>query len=88
MAAGFGGGMAVQGACGALVGAVMVLSHKYAIRGGHYCPSLRAMVREFVERFTELLSSQNCAELKAAHNDDCSYIIYETAKLLDEFMQR
>jgi C_GCAxxG_C_C family probable redox protein len=84
MAASFGGGMAVRGACGALIGAVMIIGRAKAVSGGHYSPSLKIDVKDYVLKFQDKLGSQTCADLLEIHNKDCRMIIDEAAKLLDE----
>ena len=86
MAASFGGGMAVKGTCGALIAAVMILGRMFAIEKGHKCPHLKEIVKTYITRFDTLLSSRECSELKAIHNNDCRYIIDSSARLLDEII--
>lgn len=86
MAAGLGGGMAVKGACGAMVGAVMILGRERAIIGGHYCSSLKELVKEFMHQFEAKLGDQNCAVLREMHDADCLMIVNETAKILDDVL--
>lgn len=88
MAAGLGGGMAVRGACGAMIGAVMIIGRMYAIEKGHSCPHLRDMVKQFMQEFEGKLQSQQCSELLEIHQKDCRMIIDETAKLLDKVVDQ
>jgi len=86
MAASLGGGMAVRGACGAMVGAVLIIGREEAVSGGHFCPSLKNTVKEYINRFEEELGTQNCDELIEIHNKDCRMIIDVAAKILDEIL--
>ncbi|GEM_PF-5965267 len=86
MAAGMGGGMAVRGACGALIGAVMILGRMEAIEKGHVCPHLKVKVSGFVKEFEALLGSTECNELLEIHGRGCSNLIKRTAKLLDQYL--
>jgi len=88
MAASLGGGMAVRGACGAMVGAVLIIGRVKAVSGGHFCPSLKLIVKEYIHRFEEELESQNCDELREIHNKDCRMIIDVAAKILDEVLEK
>ncbi len=84
MAASLGGGMAVRGACGAMVGAVLIIGREEAVSGGHFCPSLKEIVKEYIHKFEDELGTQNCDRLIEIHDKDCRMIIDVAARLLDE----
>ena len=84
MAASLGGGMAVRGTCGAMIGAVMILGRMFAIEKGHKCPHLKGIVKDYIDRFDKQLCSRECYELRAIHKNDCNMIVEETARMLDE----
>lgn len=88
MAASLGGGMAVRGACGAMVGAVLIIGREEAVSGGHFCPSLKTIVKEYIHRFEEELGTQNCEKLIEIHDKDCRMIIDVAAKILDEILDK
>lgn len=88
MAASLGGGMAVRGACGAMVGAVLIIGREEAVSGGHFCPSLKIIVKEYIHRFEEELGTQNCEKLIEIHDKDCRMIIDVAAKILDEILDK
>ena len=81
-----GGGMAVRGACGAMIGAVMILGRMEAIEKGHVCPHLKVKVSRFVNEFEARFGSKECSELLEIHGSGCSKLINNTAKLLDEIL--
>lgn len=91
LAAGFGGGMAVEGTCGALTGAIMVLGLSFVNEKAHESDKIKILTKEMVERFTETLKSINCKELKALYRDDqkrCFDIIKSSAEILDDIIKR
>ncbi len=88
MAASLGGGMAVRGACGALIGAVMIIGRAKAISGGHFSPNLKLLVKDYVLKFEEKLGSQTCSELLELHNKDCRMIIDVAAQILDKVLEK
>ncbi len=88
MAASLGGGMAVRGACGAMVGAVLIIGREEAVSGGHFCPSLKNIVKEYINRFEEKLETQNCDKLREIHDKDCRMIIDVAAKILDKTLSK
>jgi C_GCAxxG_C_C family probable redox protein len=66
IAQGFGGGMHINGACGAVTGALMVLglaSKAYQEDPKAIMDKVRALTAEFVRRFKELHGAVNCTEL-------------------------
>lgn len=91
LAAGFGGGMAVEDVCGALTGAVMVLGNMFVEVRGHESDRIKTLTKEYIERFNEKLKTINCKELKALYRDDdkrCSDIIMAAGKILDAIIKR
>lgn len=92
LAAGFGGGMAVEGDCGALTGAIMVLGNLFVEERAHESDRIKTLTKEFIDRFNERLKTVNCKELKSMyrHDDDkkCIDIIKAAAEILDEMVKR
>lgn len=91
LAGGFGGGIAVEDACGALTGAVMVLGRLFVNERAHESERIKILTREYIEKFRERLKTYNCRELKALYRDDdkrCIDIITASAEILDEIVRR
>lgn len=85
----FGGGMGVGSTCGAIVGALMVLSLKYAGRAEKTTALKEEIVVPFLERVRAELGSMDCSFLKPrmAHGEDCSPMVLAVAKMLDEVVE-
>ena len=64
LAAGFGGGMGCEDACGAMTGAVAGLSALLVKDKAHATPGFGALCAQWVETFTRDLGSSRCADLK------------------------
>lgn len=91
LAAGFGGGMAVEDACGAMTGAIMVLGRMFVHKSAHESERIKLLTKEFVEKFNERLKTYNCKQLKSLYRDDtkrCTDIITASAEILDEIVKR
>jgi C_GCAxxG_C_C family probable redox protein len=89
--AGFGGGMAVESVCGAVTGAVAVLSLLYVVDRGHESERVKNLTKELFSEFDKIMGTNNCAELKAKYrNDDirCSFIVETAAEVLDKIVLR
>ncbi len=90
LAGGFGGGMAVEDACGIVTGAVMVFSAIYIDERARATPELKPVIAEFVGRFKKELGTLNCKELKANHckePDYCRPLIIKGAEILDQILK-
>lgn len=90
LAGGFGGGMFVEGKCGAVVGGIMVLSYFYNDSVAHESPRLKDKVIEFQLKYEERMGSTICGPLKGAHrteSEGCKSVILEAAKILDELVE-
>lgn len=84
---GFGGGMGVQGVCGAVSGGVAALSHYYVHITGHQSPLLMAKAKIFQERVAEHMGSTACAHLMPKYlteKESCMPSITLIAEILDE----
>lgn len=91
LAAGFGGGMAVEDVCGAMTGAIMVLGNMFVNERAHESDRIKELTKEFIQKFNDTLKSKNCKELKAMYRDDnkrCSDIIKAASEILDEIIKR
>ena len=89
--AAFGGGMGVESVCGAITGSLAVLSVLFTVNTGHESDRVRNLSKEFFQKFTAKLGTDNCAKLKETYftNDDkCSFIVDTAAEILDEIVIR
>lgn len=64
MVAGFGGGLQIQDVCGALCGAVCIVSRRYVETKAHDCEALRPLTQKLVLSFQERMGSCLCEEIK------------------------
>lgn len=91
VAAGFGGGMAIEDACGAVTGAIMVLGILFVEKQAHESTRIKELTQELIEKYREAMGTINCAHLKSRYRNDekrCSDIIFEAGKILDEIAAR
>lgn len=90
LAAGFGGGMGIESICGALTGAVMVLSHKYVINVAHESEKIKNLTKELFKKYEDKMGSIKCKQLKPKYRKEdigCKNVILEAAKILDEIVK-
>lgn len=84
--AGFGGGMAVEGFCGALTGGIAVLSIIFVKDRAHEGTLIKELTASFINRVEKELGSSNCKILKEKYRDDeskCSLIVDTAANILE-----
>lgn len=89
--ASFGGGMSIEGICGAATGSLAVIGVMFTNERGHESPIVRALSSEFLRRFDEELETLNCSELKGKFNDTdrrCTTMIKTAASVLGEIIDR
>ncbi|QCX34750.1 hypothetical protein FDN13_14150 [Caloramator sp. E03] len=89
--AAFGGGMAVEGVCGAISGAIATLGILFTKDRAHESDRIKLLTKEFIEKFIERLGTENCKILKDKYrNDDirCEKMIITSAEILDEIVKR
>jgi len=87
-AAGFGGGMAIQHLCGAVAGAVMVLSLCHVETVAHQS-NIYSIEAAFLNEVKEQLGSLNCDELKERHYSSatkCEHIIRTVIEILGKYV--
>jgi C_GCAxxG_C_C family probable redox protein len=83
--------MAVESTCGALVGGVMALSAIFVRDRSGESERIKELTREYLNRFAERHGSIDCSYLKnhlRERPDDCSPVILEAGKLLEEIIDR
>lgn len=91
LAAGFGGGMGVESTCGAVTGAIMVLSHLYVKQYAHESNRIKVLTAEFIEAYEKEMGSIECKNLKAKYRNEqskCNLVIFKAAEILDEMVAR
>lgn len=88
--AAFGGGMGIEGICGALTGGLAVLGIIFVKDRAHESDKIKELSQEFINRFNEKLGTYNCKELKERYRNDeirCTRMLEEAADLLDEIIK-
>lgn len=91
LAAGFGGGMGIENTCGALTGAVMVLSHMFVKERGHESTRIKELTQELFSTFEAKMGSIVCAPLKKDYRTEelgCTNVIIAAAEVLDAIVER
>jgi C_GCAxxG_C_C family probable redox protein len=89
--AGFGGGMAVEEACGAAAGAVAVIGIMFTNQRAHESDRIKKLVGEFMKSFNEKLGTYSCKQLKERYRTEsgrCIRMIMDTSDVLDEIVLR
>ncbi len=87
----FGGGMAVEGVCGALTGAVAVLGVMFTGNKTVDSETRKAIIVDFYRRFEERFGTVTCSEIKAKFRDDetgCREVVKQSAEILEEIIQK
>ncbi len=90
LAAGFGGGMGCEDACGAMTGAVAGLSALLVKDRAHATPGFGARCARWVEVFTQDLGSSSCADLKPLFKtpqSGCLETVERAAESFETFMR-
>ncbi|TCL61782.1 C_GCAxxG_C_C family probable redox protein [Hydrogenispora ethanolica] len=90
LAAGFGGGMAIEDVCGALAGSIMVLGRMFVERNAHQS-NIKELTQELFDRYRAAMGAIDCAPLKAAHRNEeikCDRVIEKAAEILDALVER
>lgn len=89
--AAFGGGMAVEGVCGAAAGAAAVIGIIFTKERSHESDRVKTLTSELMNEFQRKLGTYNCKELKDKYrNDDtrCIFMIEAAANILDNIVLR
>jgi len=90
VAAGFGGGMAIESVCGALTGSIMVLGRLFVEERAHQSPRLKELIRELLVRYREEMGSIQCDALKESYRTEekkCRDVIEKAAMVLDGIIE-
>ncbi|MFP4015770.1 MAG: C-GCAxxG-C-C family (seleno)protein [Halanaerobiales bacterium] len=90
LAAGFGGGMAIEDKCGALTGSIMVLSNMFIKERAHENDKIKELVSKLFSRYREVMGSIDCRPLKDDHRTEaygCREVILKAAEILDQIIK-
>ncbi len=91
LAAGFGGGMGVMSACGAVTAGSMVLSELFVKEYAHEgSKEIARLTKELIHKTEESMGSHLCSELRGKYRTPqygCKVTIESIAKLLDDVIQ-
>jgi len=91
LAAGFGGGMAIEDKCGALTAAIMVLGKLFVSERAHESTKIKELTLELFQEYKKEMGSIDCAPLKQMHRTEelkCRNVIVKAAEILDRIMIR
>lgn len=91
MAAGFGGGMAIEDVCGALTAAIMVLGRLFVSNNAHESTRIKDLTKELLESYRTEMGEIDCAPLKTRYRTEaikCREVILKAAEILDKIVQR
>ncbi len=91
LAAGFGGGMAIEDKCGALTAAIMVLGKLSVRERAHESTKIKELTIELFKEYKKEMGSIDCAPLKQAHRTEelkCRNVIVKAAEILDRIVMR
>ena len=91
LAAGFGGGMAIEGVCGALTGATMVLGKLFIRDRAHESSKIKELTKELLDTYQQEMGMIDCAPLKAKYRNEeikCQLVILKAAEVLDRIVAR
>ena len=91
LAAGFGGGMGIEEACGAITASVMMLSKLFVKDGAHESNRIKDLTSELLRAYEDKMGSIICEPLKKNHKtlfEGCNKIIVVAAENLDNIIRR
>lgn len=87
LASAFGGGMYIEGKCGALTGALMVIGYLFVKENAHASEHLKTIVKSFFNEFEIAMGSCECAPLKVSHRSEmhgCRSVIASALEVLEK----
>lgn len=91
LAAGFGGGMALEDVCGALTGALMVLGKLFVKERAHESAKIKELAQELFHGYQQEMGAIDCGPLKAQYRNEvvkCRPVILKAAEILDRMITR
>lgn len=90
MIAGFGGGLQCGDVCGALTGAICIISSKYVETKAHDSSILRPLTLQLVQAFQKEMGSRLCMQIKPKFYDKelhCENTVGTAAGVLEKVIQ-
>lgn len=87
--AAFGGGMGVEGVCGAISGSLAALGVMFVNERAHESSKIKSISKEFFDLFQKKLGTNNCKELKSRYRNEefgCRDILYAAGGALEEII--
>ncbi|MDR3200159.1 MAG: C-GCAxxG-C-C family protein [Spirochaetales bacterium] len=90
LAAGFGGGMGVGNVCGALTGAIMVLSRLCVKDRAHESTRIKDVEKKFIGAFEKEFGTLLCAPIKSQHfhpDHKCRAVVLKAAEILEDILR-
>lgn len=87
--AAFGGGMGVEGVCGAISSSIAVLGIMFVNERAHESTKIKDISKEFFDLFQKKLGTNNCKELKSRYRNEefgCRDILYAAGGALEEII--
>lgn len=91
LAAGFGGGMAIEDKCGALTASIMVLGRLFVKDRAHEDTKIKELTQELFEEYKKEMGAIDCAPLKKKYRTEelkCRNVIFKAAEILDRIVMR
>ncbi len=91
LSSGFGGGMAIEGTCGALTASIMVLGRLFVKETAHESTRIKELTKELFEEYRKAMGDIDCAPLKAKYRTEeigCRDVIFKAAEILDGIIAR
>ncbi len=91
LSSGFGGGMAIEGTCGALTASIMVLGRLFVKDNAHESTRIKELTKELFEEYRKAMGDIDCAPLKAKYRTEaigCRDVIFKAAEILDGMIAR
>lgn len=87
--AAFGGGMGVEGVCGAISSSLAVLGIMFVNERAHESTKIKDISKGFFDLFQKKLGTNNCKELKSRYRNEefgCRDILYAAGGALEEII--
>lgn len=91
LAAGFGGGMAIEDKCGALTASIMVLGRLFVKERAHESSRIKELTVELFQEYKKEMETIDCAPLKVKYRTKelkCRNVIIKAAEILDRIIKR
>lgn len=91
LASGFGGGMGIEDACGAITGSIMVIGCLFADKNNSKENKTRELAKEFFVRYEDQMGYIDCKPLKEEYSIEgkkCEDLIIKAAEMLDDIIER